>query len=243
MRVFSPGQIDVEGLDAVIHLAGESIFGYWSAGKKERILASRRDGTHALVDAILAAGDKGPKVLVSASAIGFYGETGEREVDESAPSGNGFLAEVTRQWEAEAGRARSGGVRVVSLRFGLILGQTGGAIALMRPLFLMGMGARLGSGKQWVSWIDVEDAAGLALFCLENPQAEGPINAVAPHPVRNLELTELLARKWHRKAWLSVPAPLIKGALGELSGVLLESQRVLPRRALELGYAFECPRL
>jgi len=229
-------KMDVTGLDAVVHLAGESIFGFWTPAKKRRIMKSRQQGTSTLVDAILDAGDKGPKVLISASAIGYYGDTGDREIDETAPNGSGFLAEVTKAWEAEALRAESGGVRVVILRIGLVLGKNGGAMSLLRPLFKTGLGAKLGTGQQWVSWVHVSDLARLALYSIENPKVSGVLNATSPTPVRNVEFTAALARKFNRKAWLTAPESFLKLILGDFSCTLLDSQRVLPRRTEELGY-------
>jgi len=228
--------IDVTGLDAVVHLAGEPIYGFWSASKKERILASRREGTRHLVDALFQADAAGPKVLVSASAIGYYGHTGDREVDESAPPGRGFLAEVAQAWEAEAFRAAQGGIRVVVLRIGLVLGRDGGFMKIARPWFLMGLGAKLGTGQQWVSWIHVSDLARLILFSIENAYVSGALNATSPMPVRNVELTEAMGRRFQRKAWLTVPYRLLKLAVGDLADEILDSQRVLPNRTEEVGY-------
>lgn len=246
MREWEPESLDVSGLDAVIHLAGEPIFGLWTAAKKRRILASRRDGTRALVEAILAArhAGNGPGALVCASGIGYYGPTGETEADETTPAGHDFLAEVCRAWESEALRAQTeGGVRVAILRFGVILGREGGALAKLRPLFLVGLGAKFGDGRQWVSWIHAGDAAQLALLCALNPGAQGVYNAVAEAPVRHDAFTDALARKWHRKARLRIPAFVIRAGLGEFGATLLESQRVVSRRLPELGYVLHCPTL
>ena len=229
-------RMNATGLDAIVHLAGESIFGYWTTSKKERILQSRRDGTRHLVDAIFQADTAGPKVLVSASAIGYYGDTGDREVDETAPPGRGFLADVTQAWEAEAVRAGQAGVRVVVLRIGLVLGRDGGAMGVLRPFFRIGLGAKLGTGQQWVSWIHVSDLARLILFSIENVHVSGLLNATSPTPVRNVDLTDALARRFDRKAWLAVPYRLLKLMTGDLADALLDSQRVLPRRTEELGY-------
>lgn len=229
-------KMDVTGLDAIIHLAGESMFGLWTAAKRRRVMESRRQGTRLLVDSILDAGDKAPKVLVSASAIGYYGDTGDREIDESAPAGSGFLANVSKVWETEALRAETAGVRVVIVRIGLVLGRDGGAMSVLRPLFRMGLGAKLGRGQQWVSWVHVSDVARLILFSVENPNVRGVLNATSPSPVRNAEFTEALERKFNRKAWLTAPEPVLKAIMGDFSHALLDSQRVLPRRAEELGY-------
>lgn len=239
-RLFRPGERPgVEGLEALVHLAGEPIFGLPTAEKLRRIMESRRDGTRALVDAILAAGRDGPRCLVSASAVGYYGPTGEEIADENSPAGKGFLAEVARVWEAEAQRAATGGVRVVVLRLGIVLGGRGGMMRKVRPAFRLGLGATLGGGRQWVSWVDVRDAARLALFAIENPQIHGVLNACSPVPLRNSDFTWALARRFHRRAVLKIPAWAIRLAFGPLAGAFLDSQRVLPRRAESLGFQFE----
>lgn len=243
VRRFKMSGIDVSGLHSVVHLAGESVFGRWTPAKKERILASRRDGTRAVVDSMLAAGEDGPKTLICASAIGYYGDTGETAVDESAPAGAGFLAEVTQAWEKEALRAASGGIRVVILRFGIILAREGGVLKKLRPLFLAGLGATLGSGRQWVSWIHAGDAANLVLHSITHPELEGVFNAVSPHPLRQSDFTKALGRKWNRKPRFVVPAWVLKAGLGELADMLLESQKVLPRRAEEHGFQYGYPEL
>jgi len=236
-RAFTPGkEVDVRGVDVMVNLAGEPIFGLWTKSKKRRILNSRRDGTRSVVDAMLNAGDKGPKVLINASAIGYYGDTGDREIDENSPAGTGFLSEVSQIWEAEAMRAATGGIRVAVLRIGLVLGRTGGALSVLRPIFRMGLGARLGNGQQWVSWIHVSDVARLAVFAIENPHVSGALNATAPTPVRSDEFTDALARKFNRKVLFRAPEGLLKLALGDFSHALLDSQRVLPHRTEELGY-------
>ena len=239
-RRFMPGApVDVAGLDAIVHLAGESIFGLPTPQRLREIMDSRRLGTRALVDSLLAAGATGPKVLVSASAVGYYGDKGEQIVDESAPAGEGFLAEVTRAWEAEALRAEAGGVRVAILRFGVVLGESGGMMQKLGPMFRLGMGAALGSGRQWVSWVDVRDLARLVGFALENPEARGVFNATSPVPLRNSDFTWALARRFGSRAFLSVPGWVLRLVFGKLSGVFLDSQRVLPRRAEALGFQFE----
>lgn len=237
-------EIDVAGLDGIVHLAGESVFGLWTSARRRRIFESRREGTRALVDSISRAGPKGPKVLVSASATGIYGNTREDETDESRPPASaGFLAEVAKAWETEALRAETGGVRVVILRIGLVLGSGGGAMKILSPLFRAGLGGKLGSGQQWVSWIDVSDLGRLFLFAIENPEVHGILNATSPEPIRNAEFTQALARKFHRKAWLRAPEPVLKLLLGDASHLLLDSQRVIPRRAQELGFQYQAARL
>jgi uncharacterized protein (TIGR01777 family) len=227
---------DLSGLDAVIHLAGESILGLWTAEKKRRIIESRGEGTRRVVEALAAAKD-GPKVLVGASAIGFYGDTGEELVDEHSPAGTGFLAETCRQWEAETLRAEETGARVVRVRIGFVLGREG-AMKLVGPIFRLGGGGNLGSGRQWMSGVHVEDVAGIFLWAVENGAVSGPVNAVMPEPFRNAAFTREVARTLHRPAFLPAPAFAIRLALGELSHVMLDSCRVAPLRALEGGYVF-----
>ncbi len=243
VRPFRYSGINVHGVNAIVHLAGESIFGLWTETKKKRILESRRDGTQAVVDSILAAGEDGPKTLICASAIGFYGDTGEQTVDEDAPPGKDFLTEVTQVWEKEALRAESGGVRVVILRFGIILAREGGILKKLRPLFLAGLGSSLGDGRQWVSWIHAGDAANLVLHALRHPGMKGAYNAVAPHPLRQIDFAQALARKWQRKVRFSIPAWLLMATLGELATVMLSSQKVVSKRLQETGFQFFYPEL
>lgn len=234
--------MDVSGLDALVNLAGESVFGLWTKEKKRRILESRGHGTRRVVDAILQNGGK-PGVLVNASAIGFYGETGEEIVDESSPPGSGFLAEVTRAWEAEALRAEAAGIRVVRVRIGMVLAPEGGAVKLMRPVFLAGLGGNLGNGRQWMSCIHVDDVAGILLAAASHANYSGAVNAVMPEAVRNSEFTQGVARAVHRPAILPAPAFAIRLALGELSGLLLSNIRVRPKQTQEFGYTFQYPEL
>ena len=232
---------DLEGLDAVINLAGESILGLWTAKKKRRIRESRVLGTRRIVEAIERMTAR-PRVLVNASAIGFYGDTGERLVDEFSALGSGFLAEVCREWEAEAARAGSLGVRVVFVRIGFVLGK-GGALKLIGPLFKLGLGGKLGNGRQWMSPVHVEDVAGIIVWALKNDSLSGPVNAVMPEPVRNLEFTRELARCVSRPAILPAPAFALRLALGELSHLMLDSTRVAPKVALQMGYEYQFPTL
>lgn len=237
IRSFSLDQPpDLNGLDAVVNLAGESILGLWTKEKKRRILESRILGTRRLVEA-MASLEKKPRVLVNASAIGFYGDTGETLVDESSPAGHGFLAEVAREWEAEAEKATALGVRVVCIRIGFVLGK-GGALKLIGPLFRLGLGGRLGGGKQWMSGVHVDDVAGLMVWALENEAVRGPVNAVLPEPFRNVDFTREVGRAVRRPAFLPAPAFALRLALGEMSHLLLDSTRVSPRRARESGYVF-----
>jgi uncharacterized protein (TIGR01777 family) len=227
---------DLSGLDAVIHLAGEPILGLWTAAKKRRIHQSRVEGTRRVVEA-MAADPGGPRTLICASAIGYYGATGETAVDEGSASGSGFLAEVCRDWEAEAVRAEDFGVRVVRVRVGFVLGA-GGGMKMIRPVFKLGLGGTLGNGRQWMSAVHGEDVAGIFLWAAENPDATGPYNAALPEPVRNEDFTREVARTLRRPAVLPAPAFALKLALGELSSVMLDSFRVIPRRTVEDGYVF-----
>lgn len=229
-------QPDVTGLDAVVNLAGESIMGLWTRAKKRRIMESRIHGTRSLVEALRKT-PGGPRILVNASAVGFYGDTGETLVDESSVVGAGVLAEVAAAWEAEALRAAGFGVRVVCIRIGFVLGR-GGALKLVAPLFRAGLGGRLGDGRQWVSGIHVEDVAGLIRWSLETDSVQGPVNAVLPEPFRNEEFTREVARAVHRPAILPAPAFALRLGLGEMSHLLLDSCRVQPAIALNHGYVF-----
>lgn len=236
----------LRGAGAVVHLAGEPVFGGLpSAARRERIRASRVCSTQALAAGLGRLGEaERPRVLVCASAVGWYGgDHGDEELDESAPAGAGFLAELCRDWEAAAAGAEHHGVRVVRLRIGVALAREGGALALMLRPFRLGLGGALGSGHQWTPWVHVDDVVGLVLLALDADGAKGPINAVAPEPVRNRELTRRLAAKLGRPAFLPVPAFALRGLLGELAGELLDSRRVVPRRAQALGYRFAHPTL
>ena len=236
-RLFRPdAPPNLDGLDAIVNLAGEPVLGLWTAEKKRRIRESRVLGTRRIVEAIEAMAER-PRVLVNASAIGFYGDTGETLVDESSPGGDGFLAGVCREWEGEAGRAESSGVRVVFVRIGFVLGR-GGALKLIRPVFKMGLGGKLGSGRQWMSGVHVDDVAGIIVWALENETVGGPVNAVMPAPCRNSDFTRELARCVGRPAIFPVPAFALRLALGELSRAMLDSARVAPRIASKGGYTY-----
>jgi len=225
-------------LDAVIHLAGEPVAeGRWTADKKRRIRDSRVLGTRHLI-AGLAAQELRPRVLVSASAVGYYGDRADEELDETAAAGTGFLAEVCVAWEREALAAERLGIRVVCLRTGIVLAPGGGALARMLPAFRLGAGGKLGSGRQWMPWVHVDDVVGILLHALREERVRGPLNAVGPRPVTNAELTRALGRALHRPAVLAVPAFALRVAFGELSEVLTASQRALPAVAERTGYAF-----
>jgi len=235
-RIFAPGEpVDVDGLDAVLHLAGEPVFGWWTKDKRRRIMDSRVLGTRSVVEGFARA-QHPPRVLVSGSAIGFYGDTGDTEVDENSPGGRGFLAEVCRAWEAEAEQAAP--ARVVLLRTGFVLGRDGGAMRLILPAFRFGLGGKLGSGRQWMSCVHVDDVAGMALWALENESVRGPLNAVMPQPVTNAAFTKDVARAVHRPAIVPNPAFLLRLFLGGMSAMLLNSSRVRPAVAAAGGYRY-----
>jgi uncharacterized protein len=234
--------IDLTGLDAVVHLAGEPVFGIWTRKKRQRILDSRKLGTRHLVNSIMLSSEP-PAVLVCGSAIGYYGNTGETETDEEAPPGCGFLAQVCQIWEHEALRAREKGVRVVLLRTALVLGKDGGMLKPMSSVFKLGLGGKIGSGWQWMSWIHIHDQAELVLFAVENQHVEGPINCAAPYPCRNAEFTETLARALHRPAFLTAPKWLVRVALGKFSREVLASKRIIPARTLAYEFRYRYLRL
>jgi uncharacterized protein (TIGR01777 family) len=227
--------------DAVIHLAGEPVAQRWNAEVKARIRSSRVDGTRHLVNA-LANQSRRPKVLVSASAIGVYGSRGDEILTEASAPGSDFLARVSIDWEQAALVAEPLGIRVVLLRTGVVLGK-GGALEKMLPPFRLGVGGRIGGGRQWMSWIHIEDEIRQILFALEQPQVRGPLNATAPNPTRNAEFTRELASVLHRPAIFPVPAIALRLLFGEMSEVLLASQRVLPQATQSAGFEFKYPEL
>jgi uncharacterized protein (TIGR01777 family) len=241
-RRFSQDAVpDFSGLDAVVNLAGEPILGLWTRQKKEKILRSRVETTQRVMEGLAQLPD-GPRTLINASAIGYYGDTGENGVSETSPSGTGFLAQTCKAWEEATQGAGSGNVRIVRLRVGFVTGP-GGAMRFVLPLFKMGLGGRLGNGRQWMSCIHVDDVAGLILWAIANESISGPVNAVCPEPVRNTEFTRALARAVHRPAILPAPAFALRLALGELSHVMLDSVRVIPEVALTSGYHFRFPKV
>jgi uncharacterized protein (TIGR01777 family) len=237
------GTVDVDrlaGSDAIIHLAGVGVGDKrWSEAYKHEILASRVQGTTTIARAA-AAMDPPPSVLVSAAAIGYYGDTGSRAVDESAPKGEGFLADVVERWEAAADPAREAGIRVVHPRSGLVLTKEGGAYGRMQLLFRLGLGGRLGSGQQYWSFITMADEVA-ALTYLLTSDLEGPVNLTAPAPATNAEVTRALGAVLHRPTVLAVPSFAIRTALGEFSSEVLGSSRVIPRRLTEAGFTFQHP--
>jgi uncharacterized protein (TIGR01777 family) len=241
------GTIDAEalaGVTAAVHLAGEPIAeGRWTADRKARIRRSRVQGTR-LLAASLARLPARPEVLVSASAIGIYGDRGDELLDEDSAPGTDFLAEVGKEWEAATAPARDAGIRVVHLRFGIILAADGGALPRMVKPFLLGAGGPIGNGRQWMSWIAIEDAVRIVLRSLEDARMTGPVNAVSPNPVRNSEFAERLGQVLHRPALVPVPAFALRLLFGEMAdAALLASQRVAPARLLEGGFEFRHPTL
>lgn len=235
-----PPPAAIEGADAVLHLAGEPVSQRWTADVKRRIRSSRVDSTTLLVQAIAAAQNR-PRLLVCASAIGYYGNRGEEELTESSKPGEGFLPEVCVEWENAALQAAAAGLRVVRVRLGVVLDPAGGALAQMLPPFRWGVGGRLGAGTQWMSWIHLDDAVNLFVHAAESPTLDGPLNAVAPNPVRNADFTRDLARAVRRPAIFPVPETAIKLLFGEMAQIVLASQRVLPKTALATGFEFQHP--
>jgi len=242
-RRFTPdAPPDLTGCDGVLNLAGESVAGLWTSSKRRAIRESRILATRRIVEAIQSAPHP-PRVLLNASAVGIYGDTGDSAIDESAPHGAGFLAEVCEAWESEALRAATASVRVVLLRTGLVLSPQGGALKAMLPAFRLGLGGRLGNGRQWIPWIHMEDEAALALAALETDSIQGPLNATAPNPVRNSDFTAALAATLRRPALFAVPAFALRAALGGFAAELLESRRVIPAAAAKAAFPFRFPDL
>ncbi|MBA2948529.1 TIGR01777 family oxidoreductase [Streptomyces himalayensis] len=231
------------GCDALVNLAGAGIGAHrWTAAYKQEIRDSRVLGTAALADAV-ASLDEPPRVFLSASAIGFYGDTGDRPVDESAPPGEGFLPSMAVEWEEAAAAAEEAGVRTVFARTGLVVARGGGAWGRLYPLFRAGLGGHLGDGRQYWSFIALHDEVAALRHLLDTEELSGPVNLTAPHPVTNREVTAAMGRVLHRPAVFPVPAPVLRAVLGELAREVLTSQRVLPARLLESGFAFAFPRI
>ena len=233
----------LENIDAVIHLAGESIAtGRWTPERKRRIRDSRVRGTGLLAGALAQLRGR-PRVLICASAIGYYGNRGEEILIEESAPGSGFLADLTQQWEAAADPARRANLRVVHLRTGVVLSLAGGALPRLLSVFRMGLGGRLGSGRQFMSWITIDDEVGAIDHVLQHTSLAGPVNLVSPQPVTNREFAETLARVLRRPAAFVVPGVMLQAALGEVSSEVLGSLRVHPARLLASGYAFQYPDL
>jgi uncharacterized protein len=240
------GEIDLDpaqDLDAVVHLAGESIACRWNADKQNRILQSRSDATR-LLSQSLASLSRPPRVLISASATGYYGDGHDGLLHEDSPAGTGFLARVAQAWEEATEPARINGVRVVTLRIGIVLDPSGGALARLLPVFKLGLGGRVGSGEQYWSWISLRDLVKVILFAIDNQTMNGPVNAVSPHPVTNREFTRRLATVLRRPAWLPVPAWTIRLILGQMGEeTLLAGARVEPAVLSRQRFAFLDPEL
>lgn len=229
---------EADGVDAVVNLAGEPIAAKrWSKAQKEKMLTSRVNATQILARSIQKASKK-PSVFINASAIGFYGPRGNELLDEAAPAGSGFLTDLCKAWEAHAIRVADFGVRVVRLRIGIVLAREGGALQKMLPPFQLGIGGWLGSGNQWMSWIHVRDVVRLILFCLKTNRIQGAVNATAPQPVTNKAFSMVLAQTIHRPCVAPVPEFALKLLLGEMAALLLTGQRVIPKKASELGFSF-----
>ena len=234
----------LEGCAAAIHLSGASVAGHrWTEAYTRELFSSRVDSTRALAG-LLAGLRTPPRTLIVASAMGIYGDRGDDVLDESSVPGTGFLADLCRAWEEAARPAREAGIRVVHARFGVVLGHGPGALGKMLPLFRLGLGGRLGSGRQWMSWMSLDDAIAAIFFALENKNLAGPVNVTAPNPVTNAEFTRALAKQLHRPASLPAPAFALRLALGEMADeALLASARVEPRALLTAGFRFVHPKL
>ncbi|HEV8268738.1 MAG TPA: TIGR01777 family oxidoreductase [Thermoanaerobaculia bacterium] len=228
---------ELDGAGAVVNLAGATIATRWTSKAKERIVKSRIRATEALFEAAEAAKAR-PAVLVNASGVGYYGPHGDEELTEESPAGADFLARTCVAWEDAAKKHETLGMRVVRLRTGLVLGFDGGALPRIALPFRFALGGKLGSGTQWMSWIHLDDLVDLYLLAIENGEAKGALNAAAPRPVQNIEFTKTLAKILHRPSFASAPAGALKLLLGEMSTLLLDGQRAVPKRALELGFRF-----
>ncbi len=247
---WNPGQpLDpqrLEGFDAVIHLAGKAISGLWSEKFKREVRESRILGTQTLAVAAAESYRRTgmPTALVAASATGYYGNRGDEELSEDSKPGSGFLADVCQEWEAATSPAADAGIRVVNLRIGVVLAKHGGALRAMLPAFRFGLGGPVGDGRQYMSWIALDDVAGVFLFALSIEELRGPVNAVAPQPVRNLEFVRALGTAMHRPAFFPLPAFVVRTVFGEMGeALLLSSARVKPARLEAAGYAFRHPEL
>jgi hypothetical protein len=235
-----PWQEAIKNHDAVINLAGASIFSKWTEEHKKAIRESRVNTTQNIVEGIPS--DPSKKItLFSTSAVGYYGFCGDEELVEDSPSGNDFLARIAKEWEGEALKAKDKGARVVITRFGIVMGEKGGALSQMIPLFKKYIGGPIGSGKQWFSWVHIKDLAEAFAFLLKHPEISGPVNVCSPKPVRNKDLAKALGRALHKPSFIPAPGFLVKLVLGEFGSVILEGQRVIPKRLLESGFTFQYP--
>ena len=239
LRSGRPDAAALAGRDAVVHLAGENVAQRWTDKSRKAILESRERGTRQLVEAIAQADPK-PKALISASAVGYYGPHGDEPLDEDTPPGNDFLAQVCVTWEREANKAE--GLRVVTVRTGVVLDKSGGALSKMLLPFKLGGGGPVAGGKQYMPWIHVDDVVGIYLAAIDN-HWQGPVNATAPEPVTNRTFSKALGKALHRPAIAPIPGAAIRLLYGDMAEIVTTGQRVLPRRTLELGYAYQHPDL
>lgn len=235
-----PWQEAIPSHDVIINLAGASIFSKWSEEYKKLIRDSRVFTTRNIIEGIPSKFEKEIS-LFSTSAVGYYGFRGDEELDEESPPGNDFLARLAIEWEAEALKAKEKGTRVVITRFGIVLGEKGGALGQMIPLFKKFIGGPIGSGQQWFSWVHIKDLAEASAFLIKHREIPGPVNVCSPNPVKNKDLAKALGRALHRPSFMPAPGFMIKLVLGEFGSVILEGQRVLPRRLLEKGFTFQYP--
>lgn len=234
------GYLNLEGTDALVHLAGESIMGLWSADKKKAILESRVNSTQQIIDSLFKMdAEQRPKILACASGVGIYGNRADDRLDEESDAGFGFLADVCKQWESIAMKAEDFGVRVVLLRIGFVLGKNGGAIPMLEKVFGKGLGGKLGDGKQWMPWIHIDDVAGIAYSCLKNDEIRGPVNVCSPNPVTNSEFTKKLASAMGKSAILPVPGLVLKSLPGGMREIFLNSLRVEPIVMKSISYNWE----
>jgi uncharacterized protein (TIGR01777 family) len=231
------------GCDAVVHLAGENVAQRWTASAKRAIHDSRVIGTRHLVQGIAALSAERPRILVSSSAIGYYGAHGNEPIDEEAPAGDGFLAQTCSEWETEARAAEQHGLRVARVRTGVVLDTDGGALGKMLAPFKLGVGGPVAGGRQYISWIHIDDVVGIVLAAIDGEQWHGPINATAPQPQRNRDFSSALGRALHRPSLLPVPGAALRLLYGEMAEIVTTGARVLPARALVLGYEFRYPQL
>ncbi|NIS62592.1 MAG: TIGR01777 family protein [Proteobacteria bacterium] len=232
----------LKGQECIINLAGTSIFSKWTPETKTLIMESRISTTRNIVDAMEPTNGR-DLVLFSTSAVGYYGFHGDEELTEESPPGNDFLARVAVEWENEALRAEENGARVVITRFGIVLGEKGGALGQMMSIFRKYLGGPLGSGNQWFSWIHMEDLVGAFVFLMAHREISGPVNLTSPNPIRNKELAKALGKAMHRPSFLPAPGFMLKLILGEFGSVLLEGQRVIPKKLLDSGYSFLYPEI
>jgi uncharacterized protein (TIGR01777 family) len=237
-----PWQEAIGSHEFVINLAGTSIFSRWTDGRKRDIRESRVHTTRNVVEGIPFRASK-PITLLSTSAVGYYGFCGDEELVEGSPPGNDFLSRLAVEWEGEALKAREKGARVVLMRFGIVLGEKGGALGQMIPLFKKYIGGPMGSGQQWFSWIYIQDLAGAVVFLMKHPEISGPVNLCSPNPVINGDLAKSLGKALHRPSFLTAPGFMLRWVLGEFGSILLQGQKVIPRKLLDHGFVFQYPEI